>query len=308
MPSVVRLVDLHRDADAGQFALALTWEQIRAVISESASGERVQDRLLNSGIDVEACHSVLESVCSATVVSFTAPRVDGTVASTGVASFTHRRLDRRAWTSPRKGPWPPAGSRGRDRGTIGQAHPRAGHAMTPGATSGPVAALRKTGHDHPGAHQHPVRRPVGCPVWCRDPLPVGCCHGSGATCAPPTRMRCASEISCLPYATAWVGYLGGETASRIAVDTLIDIPPVGVRIPADIATSFEVAQRIIEANAQDRPDLVGMGSTGTTRRCLRFRRQPHGGRHQRGGYQGLRCRFGRLPAGDRRSHHGARNS
>ena len=59
------------------------------------------------------------------------------------------------------------------------------------------------------------------------------------------------------------GYLGGETASRIAIDALMDIPPLGVRIPADIATSFEVAQRIIEANAEDRPDLVGMGSTGT---------------------------------------------
>ena len=59
------------------------------------------------------------------------------------------------------------------------------------------------------------------------------------------------------------GHLGGETASRIAVDALVELPLTDVRSPADVVSAFEHAQHGIEATAESRSDLAGMGSTGT---------------------------------------------
>ncbi len=59
------------------------------------------------------------------------------------------------------------------------------------------------------------------------------------------------------------GHLGGEAASSIAVDALVDIPSTMERAPTDVSAAFGVAQQVIEATAENHPDLLGMGSTGT---------------------------------------------
>lgn len=58
------------------------------------------------------------------------------------------------------------------------------------------------------------------------------------------------------------GHQGGETASRLSVAALIDLPVPGVRTADDVVSRFAVAQAAVEHGARARPELAGMGSTG----------------------------------------------
>lgn len=59
------------------------------------------------------------------------------------------------------------------------------------------------------------------------------------------------------------GHTGGEVASRLAVGALVNLPHPDRRSPGDVLDGFRAAQDAVRAAARSRPELAGMGSTGT---------------------------------------------
>jgi protein phosphatase len=64
------------------------------------------------------------------------------------------------------------------------------------------------------------------------------------------------------------GHLGGEVASRMAVETVAEVFRGGADDPAELLrTALETANQRVHAAAQENMDLAGMGTTGV---CLLF--------------------------------------